>query len=324
MTKLKERHEVKSKTLSGEAASVNVHVVKDWLEDLPRIIKDFKPEDVYNTDETGLQYKATTQRSLVLPGDTGHHGKVYKERVSLLLCVSWAGEKLKPLLIGKSPNPRALKGADMKRIPVHYKAQPKAWMTGAIFEEWLRGFDKEVGKKNKHRKVLLFMDNASVYVSSLHEMANDLSHTTVVLFPKNTTSHTQPLDAGIIQAVKLGYRSNLHSHIVSKLDADMTCDPYKDITVALVIVWLTRSWMKLNARTISRCFLKCGFRMNEPPSNVADVVVVEGPEADLQKQESSDNNIFPPPLTANVLMDQAELAVLEPEKNLFKRHAGAQ
>ena len=105
MPKLKERHGVKSNTLSGEASGVNVHVVKDWLEDIPRIIKDFKTEDVFNTDETGLQYKATTQRSIVLPGDTEHHGKVYKEIFSLLLCVSWGGEKLKPLLIGKSSNP---------------------------------------------------------------------------------------------------------------------------------------------------------------------------------------------------------------------------
>ena len=96
--------------------------------------------------------------------------------------------------------------------------------------------------------------------------------------------------------------------------ADMICDPYKDITVALVFVWLTRSWIKLNARTISRCFLKCGFRMNEPPSNASNVVVVEGPEADLQQQESSDDNIFPPPLTADVFMDQAELAVLSQKK----------
>ena len=49
------------------------------------------------------------------------------------------------------------------------------------------------------------MDNASVHVLAVKELDDKLKHTKVVFLPKNTTAHTQPLDAGIIQTFKLGY-----------------------------------------------------------------------------------------------------------------------
>ena len=112
-------------------------------------------------------------------------------------------EKMKPIPIGKSKNPRALKRANMARLPVHYRYQNKAWMVGGLFEEFLFWFDKEVRKNNKERRVLLFMDNESVHKSVVQDLEQDLKHTTVISFFANTTSHTQPLDSGIIQAVKL-------------------------------------------------------------------------------------------------------------------------
>ncbi|GFV01328.1 uncharacterized protein TNCV_1796931 [Trichonephila clavipes] len=43
---------------------------------------------------------------------------------------------LKPLLINKSLRPRALKVKDLKQLLVHWMANPKSWMTTAIFTEW--------------------------------------------------------------------------------------------------------------------------------------------------------------------------------------------
>ncbi|KAI6651287.1 Tigger transposable element-derived protein 6-like [Oopsacas minuta] len=111
---------------------------------------------------------------------------------------------MKPTLIGKSEKPRALKDADMKRIPVHYRAPKSSWMTSQLFTDLLQWFDTEVGKKEQNRKVLLFMDNASVHNSAADNVL--LKHTKVVFFPKSTTSYTQPLDAGVIQTFKLLYK----------------------------------------------------------------------------------------------------------------------
>ena len=134
------------------------------------------------------------------------------------------------------------------------------------------------------------MDNASVHKSTLAEVSNKLKHTILMLFPKNTTSYTQPLDAGISQVVKLGYRSSLNNHVMGKPDDDMICHPYADISGPLVICWLTRSW----ARTISRYFSKCGFRFNRPAPQEEQSFIMNANEAALQVKESRDDLLFPP------------------------------
>ena len=131
---------------------------------LQGIIATYRPEDMYNLDETGLYFRATTTKSLVLPQDTGHGVKQDKSRLTLMLCTSMLGEKEKLLLIWKSEKPRALKGADMSNLPVVYKAQKKAWMTEHIFCSWMKEFDKKMYLAG--RKILMCMDNASVYKST--------------------------------------------------------------------------------------------------------------------------------------------------------------
>ena len=69
-------------------------------------------------------------------------------------------------------------------------------MTTSIMEDWLKYFDRKMGKGN--RNVLLFLDNAPAYPSQLK-----LKNVKVVFFPPNTTASSQPLDQGIIQAKNL-------------------------------------------------------------------------------------------------------------------------
>ncbi|GFT38719.1 tigger transposable element-derived protein 1 [Trichonephila clavipes] len=58
------------------------------------------------------------------------------------------------------------KGKDLKQLPVHWMANPKAWMTTAIFTEWFNNcFVPEVEAYMKEKsldfKVLLIVDNAA-------------------------------------------------------------------------------------------------------------------------------------------------------------------
>ncbi|KAI6648773.1 Tigger transposable element-derived protein 6-like [Oopsacas minuta] len=66
--------------------------------------------------------EATTTKSLVLPKDTAHGIKQDKSRLTLIVCTSMLSEKEKILLMWKSEKPRALKGADMSKLPVVHKA----------------------------------------------------------------------------------------------------------------------------------------------------------------------------------------------------------
>lgn len=55
-------------------------------------------------------------------------------------------------VIGISKKPRCFKGNC--RLPVHYIANLKAWMTRVIFGDWLEAFDANVQKTG--RSVCLF------------------------------------------------------------------------------------------------------------------------------------------------------------------------
>ncbi|GFU04936.1 tigger transposable element-derived protein 1 [Trichonephila clavipes] len=131
---------------------------------------------------------------------SGH--KASKDRVTLLLCSNASGDRmLKPLLINKSLRPRALKGKDLKQLPVHWMANPKSWMTTAIFTEWFNNcFVPEVEAHMKEKsldfKVLLIVDNAASHPQLEHPNVQ------LVFLPPNTTSLIQPLDQGIIATFK--------------------------------------------------------------------------------------------------------------------------
>ena len=89
---------------------MDIQVVNDWKAELPDILSNYEPSDVYNRDETGLFFKTTADGSLVLPGDDGHKSKKIKDRVTIFLCFSMVGDKLKSRVIRKSENLRAFKG----------------------------------------------------------------------------------------------------------------------------------------------------------------------------------------------------------------------
>ncbi|CAM1320827.1 Uncharacterised protein r2_g2915 [Pycnogonum litorale] len=68
------------------------------------------------------------------------------------------GEKLPLLMIGKSANPRCFK--NVKKLPIQYEANTKAWMTCNIFESWLRKLDMTLRKSG--RRIALVKTKATV------------------------------------------------------------------------------------------------------------------------------------------------------------------
>ena len=51
---------------------------------------------------------------------------------------SFAGEKIRPLVIEKSKKPRCFNNVAINSLPVLYKANKKAWMISALYEKWLK------------------------------------------------------------------------------------------------------------------------------------------------------------------------------------------
>ena len=83
-------------------------------------------------------------------------------------------------------------------------------MTSAIFSVWLKRWNNQLAGPN--RKILLLLDNCNSHIK-LH-----LSNIDFLFLSPNTTDKLQPLDAGIIQTVKLNYRKMLMRHLLRMMN----------------------------------------------------------------------------------------------------------
>ena len=67
-----------------------------------------------------------------------------------------------------------------------------------LFKEWLVQLDNCMGLKE--RKLCMVIDNCPAHPTV------ELENIELVFLPPNTTSHTQPMDGGIIRNLKFHYR----------------------------------------------------------------------------------------------------------------------
>ena len=97
--------------------------------------------------------RALSTRLVVVKGDQASGGKKSKDRISVLLACSAAGEKLKPFVIGQSARPRCFrKLTNPLCLPVMYESNRKAWITSNLFKQWLNN------KMVIYHSILLFVD----------------------------------------------------------------------------------------------------------------------------------------------------------------------
>lgn len=258
LDKWKRRHDVVFRVVSGEAAAVNTSAISTWFEDQWKPVCDqYKPEDIYNADETGVFWRMLPDRTLSFSGEKCSGGKNSKERLTVLLCANLTGtDKLTPFVIGKSAKPRAFRG--VKTLPVEYAANKKAWMTSATFVNWLNTFDRRM--KREKRSILLLLDNCPA-----HPHHVKLSNIKLLFLPPNTTSVSQPLDQGIIQSFKSHYRRRMLQTVIQKMDASQ---PNK-IDILEGIRFISLAWNLVTSTTILNCFKKAGFEVPEEDDEIS-------------------------------------------------------
>lgn len=94
------RHNIMFKSVSSESAEVSEETVENWKERLKYLCKDYKLEDIFNFDQTGLFFRATPRKSLMYKSDDTKEKKTEKEKLTIALYVNAIGEKLKLIVIG--------------------------------------------------------------------------------------------------------------------------------------------------------------------------------------------------------------------------------
>ena len=76
--------------------------------------------------------------------------------------------------------------------------------------------------------------------------------------PKNTTSHTHPLDAGIIKVWKVYYKRRLLRH-VSQVDGERsTSQIVKSVTLLMAVRWMVNAWEEVKGDVINTRFRHVG------------------------------------------------------------------
>ena len=254
------RNEVIHRTLKGEANSVNLEDVENFKTDkLAGILQRYHVNDIFNYDEAGLQYGATSRKTLTFKGDTAHGTKEDKRRLTLLFCANMSGlEKKQLLAIGRFNNPRDM--PSWKKRPCHYTANTKSWMTSEIFQNWLEKWNRNLA--NKGRKIALVLDNATCHPKIT------LSNIELEFLPPNTTSHIQPMDQGIIANFKRHHRHYyIMAHLCPAIEAGRSPDK---ITMFPALEFCVQAWNNVTARTIARCFRRAGFINPAVPQNTPE------------------------------------------------------
>lgn len=296
--RFKQRHDISSHVLCGESAGVDVNLIQDGRQRAKEAASKFHPRDVYNMDETGLFFRMTPDRSLTTPAYT-KGTKKNKDRITVALCTNSDGtDKLRPLVIGKSEKPRCFKTFNHK-LYVDYAFNKKAWMTGSVFNDWITKVDRKM--KRDKRRILLMMDNAPSHIIP------KLTNITIHFLPPTTTSHLQPLDAGIINSFKAFYRKQQLRHIIDAIDATGS------YTIALsdAIRYTKRAWDQVTATTIANCWAHTGITAKViPPSD-------DDPEDDIPLAQLIERAVISLNIDPAIAMTETDLLTVENNIDLF-------
>ncbi|CAH4036248.1 unnamed protein product [Pieris brassicae] len=198
-------------------------------------IRRYTPEEIFNADETGLFYNLTPDKTLKFKGEECKGGKLPKTRITVLVAANMTGScKRKLLVIGKAKKPRCFKNI-LQSLPVTYENNTRSWMTSQIFEKWLRIWDAEL--KSGGNKILLLVDNCPA-----HSVVSNLKCIRLVFLPPNVTSVLQPMDQGVIKALKTQYRKLQVLQMIQNIENSKDT---KSLRVLDAILMISEAWEKV-------------------------------------------------------------------------------
>ena len=249
----KDRQQLKFVRFHGEAASVSVDSVKLEIGRLQRMIGDsmkdgYQLDDIYNFDETSFFYASVPDKGLSRSVRSGK--KQSKTRITLGFALNATGtDKLDPVIIGSAKCPRSFKKKSASQLGFnHYYYNKKAWMTGAIFRDWLVSWNMDL--HNTGRKIILLIDNFSGHKIDPEEIPN----IQLRFFSPNMTSHVQPCDAGIIKTFKAIYRRLFVLRVIDKLMLDVVPEDIFDINILQAMNLAKQAWIQVSVDTIRHCW----------------------------------------------------------------------
>ena len=122
LQRFQDRAGIRSNAMHGEEGSVS-QIADDQMIAVREIVSGYAPKDIFNCDETGLQWRKVPDRSLSTYPLSGK--KLDKTRLTAHFCSNSDGTERLPIwFIGSRPIPRPFKASNIrvKNLSVTYKA----------------------------------------------------------------------------------------------------------------------------------------------------------------------------------------------------------
>ena len=122
---------------------------------------EFKEENVYSLDETGLLWCKAPSDTLPSPPR-----RIEKDRahICLVVCTNATGSDRIPLwAIGHKEMPGALRGVNLKAMDCEWRHNKHAWIDVQIMSEWLTMFYQHIGTP----RVVLVLDDKPAHQAAL-------------------------------------------------------------------------------------------------------------------------------------------------------------
>lgn len=122
------RARVENDAVDRAAAQTSVQVLRT-------IIRNYHPDDVYNTDEVAYFYNAVPRALICIIADPSPPLKLQKLRVTFVVATNASEtDKLPLMVLGVSHRPRWFQ---QRPADVEYVGTPKDWTTMPLFRAWL-------------------------------------------------------------------------------------------------------------------------------------------------------------------------------------------
>ena len=213
--------------------------------------------------------------------------KAKKHRLTFLFTANANGsKKLPPLIIGKAHKPCAFGNKTGAQLGFYYRNNVKAWMTGALYQEWLLDWDKKL--RGECQKILLLQDNFSGHI-----VPETLTNIQVINFEPNLTAHVQPNDQGIIRCFKAKYRAHFILRAIDRYEAGITPSQIYDIDQLEAMRIAIEAWNEVDTTTIRNCWGKANVLPNMNLSAPASLVHPSLPISSLIHTAPSHNQDDP-------------------------------
>ena len=184
-------------------------------------------------------------------------------------------DKFEMFVIGKSKKRRCFE--NVKQLLIRYRAQKKSWMTGVLFEEWVRKHDSSFWAQS--RKVAFLIDK-------------NLANINLIFLPPDTTPVLQPMDQGVIRSLKAHYQKKVVRLCIKAKESNK---PLPKISILQAMKRLVSSRNSVSKETLVNCFKKSDI---SPSNQQAAVNDDDNPfkslQEDLEKLHELDNNAIQP------------------------------